>query len=236
MVPFQLTFEAEADAVSTRSQVGQLFLEGDRYRFEIETGRRPTALRLDPQGEILAAFFSASHEPKRYLRYQAQDLTLAGEFEAAEAGFRRALRVPVKGPRRRDPLEPPSSSVNGFVEDLRIRLSLARLYLEQGRGGPAGHELDLIDADLTANNEDLLPIERGVLRSWLEVKQGDHGPARRRLKRIVRAAALVSDDDRSGGSSPFQLASERRALTEAYGLLAIAALESDRPGEHRWAA
>jgi hypothetical protein len=244
MVPFQVTLDAGLDAadrfgeveVSKRSRSGQLFLEGDRYRFEIETVRRPTGLQLDPHGEILAAFFSASHQPKRYLRYQAQDLTLAGEFEAAEAGFRRALLVPVAGQRRREPSARAAASASDHAEDLRIRISLARLYLEQGRRGPAHRELDAIDADLIANSEDPLPIERGVLRSWLEVKEGEHASARRRLRRIVRDATLAAEGDRRGDASLLRLATERQALTEAYGLLAIAALETGRSNEHRRAA
>jgi hypothetical protein len=231
MVPFRLTLDEEGTPLEgTRPPLGdrlagQLLLEGRHDEFEIETPSRPTGLVLDPQGEILAGFYSASRDRKRYLRYRAQDLALEGDLAAAESRYREALDVPVDS----------RSEMDGYRENLQIHLALARLCLDQRRHAAARAELDAVERD-SAVHGDLLRVERDVLRSRLDIQRGEYASARRRLKKTLR----VSVRDRGGRrivlSSRVRLGSERRALAEAYALLAIAAHETGRREDLRWAA
>jgi hypothetical protein len=242
MVPFRLTLDPESgDGASEAPQVvagefGQLRLEGRRGRFEIESLRQPVGLRLDPRGEILAGFYSAHLQPKRFLHYRAQDLTLDGDLVTAEAGFREALAVPAATPRRREPLLAPSGAINARAENLRIRLSLVRLYLDQGRDAEALEELDEVDGDLDEQHEEFLRVEREVLRGRLEIRRGEFAAARQRLKRVLRWFEAGADDPWSTAARSFRVASERQAVAEAYALLAIAAHASGRQLESTWAA
>ena len=102
MVPYVVTLDTDR---TRGGQSGQLFLEGRQDEFRIDTERRPVDLRLDPQGEILAWFYSQKRHPKRFLRYQAEDLAADGEWAAAEACFLEALDLPGEA-ESRDPLGP----------------------------------------------------------------------------------------------------------------------------------
>jgi len=242
MVPYRLTFESESSEIGAGPSLasggwfGQLILDGSHDQFEIETDRRPTGLRFDPGGEILAGFFSADLDRKRYLHYVAQDLILAGDVAAAEAGYRKALEVPAEEPRRRDPLTPAYAAISPHAENLRIRLALVRLYLDEGRDPEARTQLDTLDGDLAAHNEDFLQIERDVLRSRLEIREGAFGSARQRLRRVLNWAEDGAGDPWIDPTEPVPVASERRAVAEALALLAIVAHETGRPREAEWAA
>ncbi|GAG30935.1 unnamed protein product, partial [marine sediment metagenome] len=107
MVPFRLVLDGEEsdaeDAATNQAAVrkvrqGMIFLEGRQGEFEIATEEKPVELRLDPGNEILAYFHSAADEPRRVIRYRAQDLAHAGMTDEAEVAFRRALELPL-GPR-----------------------------------------------------------------------------------------------------------------------------------------
>ena len=241
MVPFRLTFDTdsstgeEGPSPAGDHWFGQLFLEGSRHQFEIETDRRPMGLRLDPRGEILAGFYSAELDRKRYLHYLAQDLIVGGDVAAAEAGYRDALEIAAEEPRRRDPLAAVHSAISPHAENLRIRLALARLYLDEGRDREALVELDGLDDDLAAHHEDFLQVERDVLRSRLDIRNGDYGAARQRLKRVLDWAEKGAGDPWIDPTEPVPVASERRAVTEAFALLAIVAHETGRSREAEWA-
>jgi len=193
-------------------------------------------LRLDPEGELLAGFYSATLNPKRYLHYRAQDLTVIGDLAAAEARYRDALQVPGEEPRQRDPFAPVYTAISPHAENLRIRLALVRLYLDQGRDPEARVELDALDADLTAHHEDFLQVERDVLRSRLEIRNADYAAPRQRLKRILEWAEEGGGDPWIDPTEPVPVASERRAVAEAFALLAIVAHETGRQREADWAA
>jgi hypothetical protein len=81
-----------------------------------------------------------------------------------------------------------------------------------------------------------LRMERTVLASRLEIQQGVHGPAYRRLKKTLR---LAGEGRQATGRRSLLiqvlLRSERLAMTEAYMLLAVAAYELGHENEARWA-
>jgi hypothetical protein len=243
MVPYRITLAAgrgdppgaNGEASGLR-QRGQLVLEGRRDGFRIETEGRPADLRLDPRGEILAWFYSARTHPKRFLHHQAEDLAAEGELSAAESRYLEALASPAVATAP-DPLTGRRRwSGAGGAPDVRIRLALARVYLDQGRFSEAEQALDDVDAELEAWDRVLFRVQRDALRSRLEILRGDYQPAFRRLKKTLRLASprhlrvpwrsLILR---------IQLNTEREAVTEAYSLLAIAAHETGNREVLRWA-
>ena len=240
VVPYRVTLGADAPNARARPlhRAGQLFLQGRRDGFEIETEREPLEFDLDPMGEILAYFYAADRHPKRVLRYRAADLTTEGRLHEAEARYHEALNVSSGKLDAMDALEPGpvTPRVDGFEEDLKIRLALVRLYMDQDRDESARAELDAIDREIVRSERMKFRMEREALRSRLEVRAGQYASVYKRLKKTLKQAT-----PRPGGSSwrelllQLQLSSEREAVTEAYNLLAIAAHETDKQEDLQWA-
>jgi hypothetical protein len=244
MVPYQVTLEGEPVRSATRRgrptrprQTGQVVLEGRRDGFRIETDRRPVDVRLDPRGELLAWFYSAQGHPKRFLHYEAEDLAAAGELAAAESRYLEALASPAEAATR-DPLASGSDGegIQGRVQDVKIRLALTRVYLDQGRLDEAEQALDAIDGELETWDRMMFRMQRDALRSRLEILNGDFEPAYKRLKKTLRLASprRVRVPWRNL-MLQLQLNTERAAVTEAYSLLAIAAHETGNRNVFRWA-
>jgi hypothetical protein len=243
MVPYRITLTDEArDSAgaggesSGPPQRGQVVLQGRRDGFRIEAEGRPEDLRLDPRGEILAWFYSARTHPKRFLHHQAEDLAAEGELSAAESRYLEALASPPVATAP-DPLTGRRGwSGAGGAPDVRIRLALARVYLDQGRIFEAERALDAVDAELEAWDRVLFRMQRDALRSRLEILRGDYQPAFRRLKKTLRLASprRLRVPWRSL-ILRIQLNTEREAVTEAYSLLAIAAHETGNREVLRWA-
>ena len=242
MVPYRLTLDASTTAQTSSSGRrtayggGQIFLEGKHDRFRIDSAERPIELQLDPRGEILARFYSAELHPRRFLRLTAEDLAIEGKHDEAERRYREALDTTVGQTSIAARGSMLARRMTGPGEEGRIRLSLARLLLDQARHAEAEAELDAADVVLDDAFENLYRVERNSLRSRLDVQRGNYASARRRLKKMLR----IADRPRGSGSWrsmvwQLQLNSERQAMTEAYSLLAICARELDRPGEFDWA-
>ncbi len=122
-----------------------------------------------------------------------------------------------------------------MVEDARIRLALVRLYLDQGRALDAEVQLEAAD-ELLQSHPHLFRMERDALWARLDIQRGAYETAFKRLRKTLRRAA-PQGEPRTWRALLWQLQlnSEREAMTEAYALLAIAALETGRRGECDWA-
>jgi hypothetical protein len=238
MVPFRVTHDdptgsdPAAPRRVVRSRWGRLMLAGPVLAFEVETEERPVGLELDPRGELFARFYSFATDPKRSLRLQAQDLALEGDLEGAERAYLEALGRE---------LGPAGTWLRGAararrIEDARIRLGLARLCLDQGRGDEAAAQLSALD-ELLGDERELFRVERDALRGRLDVQRGHYAAAYARLKKTLHVL-----EPRRGPQSwrarleQLQLTSERLALTEAYALLAVAARETGNVEDFAWAA
>jgi len=239
VVPYRVTLDQQAEA-DRRKQVhlGQMFLQGRRDSFRIETDLEPIDLRLDPRGEILAWFYSEQRHPKRVLRYEAEDLAIDGRWEEAEARYEDALRVPSDTRSMVDPLGPPLTvpQIDGRLEDLKIRLSIVRLHIDREDLDSATAELDAIDASLDDDDRELLRMGRDALRARVDIHRGKFGAAHRRLKKTLRIAS-PSRDHHSWRELllQMQLNSERVAVAESFTLLAVASYELDRELDLEWA-
>jgi hypothetical protein len=232
-VPYWLTTGSGAgESVSA----GSLVLEGRRSDFEISSDLEPQDLKLDPLDEILARFYSAERYPKRVRRYRAMDFIKESRLHEAEASLLDALRQPAARDDRYSPLpwlyDPEAELLH---ENARIRLELARLYLDQGRSGEALAELDAVEESLGPGRA-IFRMARDSLRSRLEIMRGDYQAAYRRLKKALRLAA-PRRPPRNWRAVMWraQLSSELLAMKEAYALLAIAAFETGRGNDLRWA-
>jgi hypothetical protein len=241
IVPYRLTLDGSANRGAAGERVertGELVLHGRRDDFAIETELQPLELQLDPRGEILAWFYSAEVQPKRVLRYEAEDLAAGGRLEEAETRFQQALRTSAAAPSPVDPLDEAVTAprIDERVENVRIRLALARLYLQQGREGEATAALDAIDRELAGDGERSFRVERDALRSRIDLRHGGHAAALRRLKKTLRALSPRRDgapEALAGGGAA--AGGEQAALAEAYALLAVAAEMAGAEEDLRWA-
>jgi len=239
VVPYRVTLNQQAEA-DRRKQVhlGQMFLQGRRDSFRIETDLEPIDLRLDPRGEILAWFYSEQRHPKRVLRYEAEDLAIDGRWEEAEARYEDALRVPSDTRSVVDPLGPPLTvpQIDGRLEDLKIRLSIVRLHIDREDLDGATAELDAIDASLDDDDRELLRMGRDALRARVDIHRGNFGAAHRRLKKTLRIASPLRDHHSWRDLLlQMQLNSERVAVAESFTLLAVASYELDKDLDLEWA-
>jgi hypothetical protein len=243
LVPFRVAIDGGESAESGDAenvqrhptQAGQLRLLGQVQPFSIEVEARPLALQLDPEGEILANFYSRDTSPKRCARYHGQDLMLSGYPAAAERELQRALSESVGTPEEAPLPWMRDSERDQRTEDLAIRLSLARLYLDLGRDRDAEDQLRQTE-ELAKRLGDHQRMERDTLWARLELRRGDFAQAYRRLKQTMRTAAPrheVRDGD--GLLAQMRLRSEYQAFSEAYALFAVAALETGNGDDYAWA-
>ncbi len=242
MVPYSMTIETPQGvdpAGHTNGRpaaiVDRLFMSGREHEFRIESDYRPIDLRLDPRGEILARFYSADEYPKRVLRYKALDHLTAGRRDEAEQVYLQALKLE-SGPAPRVRPVPwlRNAERDEQLENARIILALARIYIEQGREGEALARLDAAD-ELLGQAAVELRMERDVLRSRIDIGHADYEVAYRRLKKTFRIAAPKRPVGWNGIVWRLRLNSERLAMTEAFALHAIASFETGHEEELRWA-
>jgi len=245
MVPYVVDLVESTDASvaapgASKRQVGQLKLESDGEQFAIRTEDRPVAVSLDPRGEILAHFFSEERHPKRFLQYQAEELLAAGDLSAAESTYHTALDLQpeVEKPRRSKKEDPRSRQLtDAESQDLKIRLALVRLYLEQGREAKAVSSLDAIDAEHSERERPPFRVQREALRSRAELRQGATDNALRRLRKLLRPASSHRNLSVGlGFAATTRVSSDRSAMAEAYALLAIAADAEGDDATFGWAA
>ena len=236
VAPFQLVLETSGEpdsgkgAVRSRYQTGRglggnLVIQGARSEFSFTVKERPRDFFIDQGGEVLAYFYCESREPKRMLRYRA--LELSGD--EAEALYREALRAPLLSEHAL-PLAQLSDRElerQTNVEDGRIHLNLARLFLDQQRDADARQALDA--AERLLGREAVFHAEREILRSRLEVRSGDYKPAWNRLSRSLSlnfprlSTNTLIDDARR---LKWRTGNRRNGDGEDYALLAVTAFET----------
>ncbi|HEX2224234.1 MAG TPA: M1 family aminopeptidase, partial [Thermoanaerobaculia bacterium] len=132
--------EAQGNAVLR----GQLVLKGERTPFAVESDYEPSRFFLDREEVVFGLFYNEKLQPKRMLYYQGLDASAAGLLSEAEALFRRAqgaeLGEEIDATAR--PRERMSVKKAGRLIDALIELSLARVYLDQGKDAQAQESLD----------------------------------------------------------------------------------------------
>jgi len=219
VVPFQAGLAARSgEENGTRSTLGgQIVTQGARSTFRFEIDERPELLWLDRRREVLARFICETRWPRRAALHQGLDLMAAGEPDRAETALRRALdEIVVDVPDGWLRLDSDELEQQGRVLEVRIRLALARLYLEQGRLDPARVELDLAEDAPRRSERHLVKDELAVLSARLALKQGRADQAYRVLRKRFGA------DDATGPA-------------EGFALLAVAARATDHQPQYHQA-
>jgi hypothetical protein len=244
MVPYVLGFDSgppgPADGIVRRSPGDaslhdRIFLSGTVEEFAIETAARPRELVFDPRGEVLARFYSAERQPKLVEIYRAVDLATQGRRDEAEATYRRALELDVGLPAR-EPALPwmRNRGRDRQLLDARIRLALARIYVDTDRDFDARVQLDAVD-ELLGDESMTLRVERDVLRGRLDLRRGDYEATFRRMKKTFRRAAPRRAVNWYGYVWKLRLSSERLAMADAFALQAVASFETGNRQELEWA-
>ncbi|MEM7585326.1 MAG: M1 family aminopeptidase [Acidobacteriota bacterium] len=183
---------------------GRLALSGESSRFRFELDYEPKELWLDRDAQVFGQFYNEKRFPKRMLYYQGLALAGGGDLAAAESIYRQALAAEAfDGPSFGLTLKPKELARQSDRLDARVRLQLARLYLDQGR-----------PADARATLEQLGKHSGGAGRNYL-------APWVRNLE--ARLAIHSNDFERALKLLRKKL---ERGGTERLLLLAIAARET----------
>jgi hypothetical protein len=239
MVPFRIVPRTQ-EVVANNSdqtpsaQTGRLMLSGTSAQFVIESQVEPDRLIFDPWGEILAHFYSFDSRPKRVARYRGQDLLLEGRPGAAERELLGALDQPLGAATGQAGV--PwlwDAEAEERQENASIRLTLARLYIDQGQDDRAEQQMIVAD-ELLAERVWDRRLERQVLWARLELRDGRPESVYKRLKPTL-GLALTGRGRSRDRQTQLQLRAERLALTDAYALLAVAAYQTRHMTDYEWA-
>ena len=152
--------------------VGRLLIRDPEIPYRVEVDREPLGFVLDPRGEVLARFVSATRYPKAAAIFRARELAAKGRLEEAEAMYRSALDAPARAGDATVAEEPESTDAEARTQDAFCRLHLARIALDRGRLDDAGTELARIG---DGPDKMLRPIvgERLLLEARLALRRGD---------------------------------------------------------------
>jgi hypothetical protein len=186
-VPFRIvgrpsTVPVVPASVRPTAVEGELLLRGDG-RFEVETDLEPVTFELDPRGEVLARF-AATDDLLRTLRLEAEDRLALDDRAGAEELLRRGLDAgPASAP---EDTGPTAAYLEALArrEQGRLRATLARLLLDQGRLDEAKVELDQLETVL-AHDRGALWFDREVLAARVELRTGRTADSFHRLRRLL---------------------------------------------------
>ena len=242
VVPFHLTLDdggaAEAQGAPHRRpiQPGHVVLEGENDRFVLTSRERPTSLTLDPRGEILASFYSEQTHPKKVATLKAASLWIVGDTAAAERMFHDALAA-AAGEADKATFAQPWMQASPYVqqrENARIHLRLARLALDRDDEDTAFREIAEA-VEILGSDDHSLRIERAALEGRIDLRHGNFDQAFQRAKRALRLFS-PRRQQRYWRLRGWQAqVGDWHATTDVLAVLAVAALETGRVEESRWA-
>jgi len=184
---------------------GRFLLKGEETPFHFEVPEEPTLFWMDKEKQVLAHFYDDSYFPKRSLLSKGVRLLSDGDLQAAEQALRQALEASlVSSTKEISKFVRQSRQREAEEKDARIRLYLARLYLDEGQPDPAEKEVVAVQKLLDVRQEVSFKIWLSRTTARIEILRGEYEPAFKRLNKSL----LVRDESDS---------------TEGYLLLAIAA-------------
>lgn len=233
MIPIRVDLGSERETFET-----VMALEGADGVFEFSVPGRPEVVRLDPRGEVLANFHSEERSPKRVLHYRAKVLAEQQDYVEAERVFLMALEA--------DPLRDEASDRGwnarelrrqGKMRDARIRLDLARLYIDTGRDAEAAGMVRWVDDNVPGAVRDYFRLDLVLLKSRLAIRSGRHDVAYSKLKRLKPLMEpRVTFRSWRAYSIYLQFQANRTAVSEAIAMYAVAAHMTGHEKEYAWAA
>ncbi|HEY6141424.1 MAG TPA: M1 family aminopeptidase [Thermoanaerobaculia bacterium] len=231
LVPMQVALENRTksdDGVKYAKRM--IDLSAPKFALDFDIPWEPKDIALDRDREVLALVYTKGRNAKEVLLKRGLNLAAAGKTAEAETAFREGIAA--------KPSSELQSALNRFapialslpagveignsykkllldvqnqITNAALHLSLARLYIDEGKAAPAADELKQAGRALDSDYHDWIDDEVALLEARLAVRRGDYGAALDRLSKSVKE---------DGGDS-----------AEAYALLAIAAKQSGRTAE-----
>jgi hypothetical protein len=161
-----------------------MVLQGESTRFAFTIKKKPVDFWLDQRGEMLARLFCETREPKRMLRFRAMEL----EGAEAETLYKQALTADLLAERGLEEADLAGNELNEEtrLENARIHLHLARLYLDRQSPGEARQALDTAESVFGRDNQEHAWASRTFLRARLELQEGNYEGAYDRLSGHLR--------------------------------------------------
>lgn len=245
-----------ATGSSSRYMVARTRIVGEESRYHLDLRYEPERFWLDRHGEAVGRFYCASCLPRVSLILEARWLSAMGELERAEEMFDRAMDAPLGedlfvGSLGDDPgdeemvralLLGPDDA--GFLRSARpgqkrkwldrittacVHIGRARVFLEQGKDDQARAEIQAGEKLLKGLEKDRLKGERIVLKSRLDLRNGDAASAFDRLADSLRMH-FPQRGDESTVEQARRVKFRDNPLVlggDAYALLAAAACTTD---------
>jgi hypothetical protein len=225
-VPFQAPL-ARKEGDLSRYLIGHVVLEGQPATFAIDVDEEPTGLILDREQRMLASFVAETLTPKLALVHRAMEQDAGG----AEPLYREALDADLYSGMLIEAREYDAQSIARAtqIENARIRLELARLYLDLDRTADAVRELEAAEAEIAPHGATQWSGLRDSVRRRLEVQRGEYKTAYEHLSRALRLRFPRTDAETVGSARlRKKFRTGRTGDGEDYALLAVAAFEVGR--------
>jgi hypothetical protein len=231
LVPMQVALENRANPGEPPKYAKRMIdLSGAKFALDFDIPWEPKEVVLDRDREVLALVYTKGRNPKEILLERGTNLAAAGKTAEAEAAFKEGLAAKPSAElqsmlNRFAPfaLSLPAgvdigSSYKEFLLEVQnqitnsaLHLSLARLYIDQGKDAAAAGELKQANKSLDREYREWIDEEVALLEARIDVRRGDYKSAFDRMSKRIR-------EDGSDSA-------------EAYALLAVAAKESGQTAE-----
>jgi len=225
VVPLQVALEQPGAGGQLKYAKKNIDITGGNFKIDIDIPWEPKDVALDRDHEVLALFYSESHNRKQVLLQRGLHLVAMGKLDDAERTFKEAIAtkqstevetalnafgpVPVSMPVGVElgQYKPRVLDLQDQITNSALRLLLARLYIDEGKDADAGTELGKADRALERDLHYLIDDEIALLQSRIDVRAGSYKSAFDRLSKLA-------NDDPDGLSA------------EGYALLAVAAKQT----------
>jgi hypothetical protein len=231
MVPLQVALENRAGQGEGLKYAKRLIdISGPKFALDLDIPWEPKDVVLDRDREMPALFYSKGRNAKEVLLQRGTNLAALGKTAEAEAAFKEgvaatpsveieqalnrfapvALWLPV-GVDLGKAYKQPLLEIQSQLTNSALHLSLARLYIDQGKEAAAAEELKQANRSLDRDWREWIDDEVALLQSRIDLRHGAYAAAFDRMSKRLK--------DEGGESA------------EAYALLAVAAKQSGQSAE-----
>ena len=232
MVPLQVAIESRGGAPGEGLKYARRIIDiaGPKFTLDFDIPWEPKDVVLDRDREVPALFFAKRQNAKEVLLQRGMNLAALGKAAEAEAAFKEGIAAPasteLEGALNRfapvalwipvgvdlgDAFKKPMLEIQTQLTNSALHLSLARLYIDQGKEAEGAAELKQANKSLDREWREFIDDEVALLQSRIDVRHGDYAAAYDRMSKHLKE--------------------ERPGTAEAFALLAIAAKQSGQTAE-----
>jgi aminopeptidase N len=231
LVPMQVALENRTKTDEGLKYAKRMIdLSAPKFALDFDIPWEPKDVALDRDREVLALVYTKGRNAKEVLLKRGVNLAAAGKTSEAEATFKEGLAAKASTELQSalNHLAPIGLSlpagvdigssyksilldVQNQISNAALHLSLARLYIDQGKTAPAADEVKQANRALDSDYHPWIDDEVALLEARLDMRRGEYKSAFDRLSKSMKE---------NGGDS-----------AEAYALLAIAAKQSGQTAE-----